>query len=104
MTARMIAKESEEVTKMARKVAAVCTDKRMKNVSVMYVRSYTMNIVYVLHVCVYVCNALCIHICMWLYVCAYEYIMRHMFICTYTLFIYACVSACKYVLKFYSYA
>ena len=37
MTARLIAKESEEVTKMARKVAAVCTDKRMKNVSVVYV-------------------------------------------------------------------
>ena len=33
MTARMIVKESEEVNKMARKVAAVCTDKRMKNVS-----------------------------------------------------------------------
>ena len=57
MTARMIAKESEEVTKMARKVAAVCTDKRMKNVSVMYVHRYTINIVYVLYVCVYVCNA-----------------------------------------------
>ena len=33
MTARLIAKESEAVTAMARKVAAVCTDKRMKNVS-----------------------------------------------------------------------
>ena len=33
MTARMIVKESEEVTKMAKKVAAVCTDKRMKMVS-----------------------------------------------------------------------
>lgn len=31
MTARLIAKESEAVTAMARKVAAVCTDKRMKN-------------------------------------------------------------------------
>ena len=33
MTARMIVKESEAVTKMAKKVAAVCTDKRMKTVS-----------------------------------------------------------------------
>ena len=32
-TARMIAKESEEVVKMARKVAEACTDKRMKRVS-----------------------------------------------------------------------
>ena len=30
--ARLIAKESEEVVKMARKVADVCTDKRMKRV------------------------------------------------------------------------
>ena len=40
--ARMIAKESEEVVKMARKVADVCTDKRMKRVglsSVCYVLS-----------------------------------------------------------------
>ncbi len=32
-TARLIAKESEEVVKMAKKVAEVCTDKRMKRVS-----------------------------------------------------------------------
>ena len=32
-TARLIAKESEEVVKMARKVADACTDKRMKRVS-----------------------------------------------------------------------
>ena len=32
-TARMIAKESEEVVKMARKVAKACTDKRMATVS-----------------------------------------------------------------------
>lgn len=32
-TARLIAKESEEVVKMARKVAEACTDKRMKRVS-----------------------------------------------------------------------
>ena len=32
-TARMIAKESEDVVKMARKVADACTDKRMKRVS-----------------------------------------------------------------------
>ena len=32
-TARLIAKESEEVVKMARKVAEACTDKRMKKVS-----------------------------------------------------------------------
>ncbi len=32
-TARMIAKESEEVVKMARKVASACTDKRMATVS-----------------------------------------------------------------------
>ena len=31
-TARMIAKESAEVEKMARKVADACTDKRMKRV------------------------------------------------------------------------
>lgn len=31
-TARLIAKESEEVVKMAKKVAAACTDKRMKRV------------------------------------------------------------------------
>ena len=31
-TARMIAKESAEVEKMARKVAEACTDKRMKRV------------------------------------------------------------------------
>ena len=39
-TARLIAKESEEVVKMARKVADACTDKRMKRVS--YVNSYTL--------------------------------------------------------------
>lgn len=32
-TARLIAKESEEVVKMAKKVADACTDKRMKRVS-----------------------------------------------------------------------
>lgn len=32
-TARLIVKESEEVVKMARKVAEACTDKRMKRVS-----------------------------------------------------------------------
>ena len=32
-TARLIAKESDEVVKMAKKVAAACTDKRMKRVS-----------------------------------------------------------------------
>ena len=32
-TARQIAKESEDVIKMARKVADACTDKRMKRVS-----------------------------------------------------------------------
>lgn len=31
-TARLIAKESEEVVKMAKKVADACTDKRMKRV------------------------------------------------------------------------
>ncbi len=31
-TARMIAKESEEVVKMAKKIADACTDKRMKRV------------------------------------------------------------------------
>lgn len=31
-TARLIAKESEEVVKMARKIADACTDKRMKRV------------------------------------------------------------------------
>ena len=31
-TARLIAKESEEVVKMAKKVAEACTDKRMKRV------------------------------------------------------------------------
>ena len=40
-TARLIAKESEEVVKMARKVADACTDKRMKRVS--YVISYTLS-------------------------------------------------------------
>ena len=33
-TARLIAKESALVEKMARKVAAACTDKRMKRVRV----------------------------------------------------------------------
>ena len=33
-TSRLIVKESEAVVKMARKVAAACTDKRMKRVSV----------------------------------------------------------------------
>ncbi len=33
-TARMIAKESEEVVKMARKVAKACTNKRMATVSI----------------------------------------------------------------------
>ena len=32
-TARLIAKTSEEVVKMAKKVADACTDKRMKRVS-----------------------------------------------------------------------
>ena len=32
-TARLIAKESDEVVKMAKKVADACTDKRMKRVS-----------------------------------------------------------------------
>ena len=32
-TARLIARESEQVVKMARKVAEACTDKRMKRVS-----------------------------------------------------------------------
>ena len=32
-TARLIAKESDEVVKMAKKVAEACTDKRMKRVS-----------------------------------------------------------------------
>ena len=32
-TAQLIAKESEEVVKMARKVADACTDKQMKRVS-----------------------------------------------------------------------
>ena len=32
-TARLIAKESEEVVKMARMVPEACTDKRMKRVS-----------------------------------------------------------------------
>ena len=31
-TARLIAKESDEVVKMAKKVAEACTDKRMKRV------------------------------------------------------------------------
>ena len=33
-TARLIAKESEEVVRMAKKVAEACTDKRMKRVRV----------------------------------------------------------------------
>lgn len=36
-TARLIAKESEEVVKMARKVADACTDKRMKRVSLVFI-------------------------------------------------------------------
>ena len=32
-TARLIAKESDEVVKMAKKVAEACTDKRMKRVN-----------------------------------------------------------------------
>ena len=45
MTARMIVKESEEVTKMAKKVAAVCTDKRMKNVR----NNIVLHVTYVLY-------------------------------------------------------
>ena len=47
--ARMIAKESEEVVKMARKVADVCTDKRMKRVGL-------LSVCYVLCECVTCCN------------------------------------------------
>ena len=35
-TARLIAKESDEVVKMAKKVAAACTDKRMKRVGALH--------------------------------------------------------------------
>ena len=47
--ARMIAKESEEVVKMARKVADVCTDKRMKRVGL-------SSVCYVLSECVTCCK------------------------------------------------
>ena len=40
-TARSIAKESEEVVKIARQVADACTDRRMATVS--YQQSYTCN-------------------------------------------------------------
>lgn len=45
-TARLIAKESEAVVKMARKVAEACTDKRMKRVSVLFVVVLILFVVY----------------------------------------------------------
>ena len=39
-TTRMIAKESEEVVKMARKVASACTDKRMATVRIMILYTF----------------------------------------------------------------
>ena len=37
-TAHLIAKESQEVVRMARKIASLCTDEHMRNVSTTYVR------------------------------------------------------------------
>ena len=55
-TTRLIAKESEEVVKMAKKVADACTDKRMKRVCV----------------CVCVCGwgggCICIILCVFIYI------------------------------------
>ena len=57
-TAKAIAKESEAVIKMARKVADACTDKRMKRV-----RPVCM------YVCVHACLCECVCMCVHMLVC-----------------------------------